>query len=786
MRLTLRTLLAYLDGILDPNDTQDLGKKIEESEYATGLVHRLRDVLRRLRLGAPSLTDRGPGLDPNTVAEYLDNTLPTERVTDFEKVCLDSDIHLAEVGSCHQILTLVLGEPAEVAPASRQRMYELENVHTGAKPPPPPTASTTPAMPRTIPSLSLDLEVGGDESAERRPRPKPTVPEYLREPRRRPTWLTAAAAVLVAACVIVVMAKAFGLLEPGTPGGKLLSRLGLVAASWELTREDGRGEGREESGKGDEDKGAAPSGESAVDNAKKPSEESGTQPTRKSPAESVKPTVPGTEPPGAPKNGTRATVTPENPLKPDKGVNPEQKTPPTAVEPKTVKKPVVSATEPGAKTQKKSTPEAALPPELLGQLVSSEQVLLSSDPTNGWTRVAANQMLIPQDVLALPTYRPKVKLTVGVALEMVGGTRVELLGSTPQEMPGIRIKYGRVVLMPSEKAGLRLRMTFGDHSGTITFVDAESIAALEVRNLHAPGVNPEDVPPRVTAELFVASGTILWEETAKDAAKEKAGKSIRLAPPQRLGFDAELTGEPVAANGMPDWITAGESIKPTDRLASPVLAAALPTDRPARIRLLELTTSQPRREVKSLALRCLGYVGQFRDMVAALNDPAHKTEWWDYYVPELRAAVARDSETAAAVRLALEKQYPQQAPDLYRMLLGYTNKQLQFGDDGKQPEGKGEDYKLVQGLKSESLAVNVLSFWNLRDITGKGIYQPELPAAHRQPSVHRWEQRLEAKEIRLTRPFEPKARPAREPVAPPDARPPREPLAPPDAANSAR
>jgi cytoskeletal protein RodZ len=124
VRLTLRTLLAYLDDTLEPLEIKTIGQKVAESDAAQELINRIKQVTRRRRITAPPAT--GPNsFDPNTVTDYLDNELSAEQVAEVEKLCLESDVHLAEVASCHQILTLVLGEPAVVPPTAKERMYAL-------------------------------------------------------------------------------------------------------------------------------------------------------------------------------------------------------------------------------------------------------------------------------------------------------------------------------------------------------------------------------------------------------------------------------------------------------------------------------------------------------------------------------------------------------------------------------------------------------------------------------------------------------------------------------------
>ena len=125
MRLTLRTLLAYLDNTFDPQDAEALKSKLSESGFANQLVQRIRSVMVNGHLSAPAPDAMGPVEQANVIGEYLDSTLPVEQVAEIERACLESDAHLAEAAACHQILTIVLKKPAAIPQELRKRIYEL-------------------------------------------------------------------------------------------------------------------------------------------------------------------------------------------------------------------------------------------------------------------------------------------------------------------------------------------------------------------------------------------------------------------------------------------------------------------------------------------------------------------------------------------------------------------------------------------------------------------------------------------------------------------------------------
>src|SRR3954468_19160128 len=200
MRLTLRTMLAYMDDVLDPADADELKRKIEESDFASGLVDRIRGVTSKLRMDAPKLDGKGMGNDANTIAEYLDSALEQNRVAEFERVCLESDKHLCEVAACHQILALVLGKPADVPTELRERIYALGDPEKAAVHVPGAAAAATHEARRGAPPPA---------SANGRAAPKPVpleVPAYLRASRQSSVWPFVGLMAAALALILIVLA----------------------------------------------------------------------------------------------------------------------------------------------------------------------------------------------------------------------------------------------------------------------------------------------------------------------------------------------------------------------------------------------------------------------------------------------------------------------------------------------------------------------------------------------------------------------------------------------------
>jgi hypothetical protein len=378
----------------------------------------------------------------------------------------------------------------------------------------------------------------------------------------------------------------------------------------------------------------------------------------------------------------------------------------------------------------------------MGGLISSKQVLLRFDADAGqgvgtWQRVPTEGQGILSSreiLLSLPTFRPVIALTsTGATIELIDGTQIELLSTDPDGIQGVKVAYGQLVVRGEGKPNVRLKLQAGKRSGVITLGSSESVAALHVGRGRIEGLNPEAGPAVFVTDLYVVSGEVLWDEAGHDTVALKPNTVLALDDPPEP--PEPLTSVPAPVEKLPEWISGDAlDIMHPDRVASYQLERELQAD--AGLGLLELAAHR-RREVAWLAKRCLGYLGQFEDMVKVLNDPLEK-QIWPECIDKLREAVARGPQTAAAVRQAMEKWHGEDAPALYRMLWGYTETDLR----------NGQAAALIDQLNHKTLALRVVGYWNLEQLTGwKLYYVPEDTEAKRKPAVQKWKDRLDSGEF---------------------------------------
>ena len=741
MRLTLRTMLAFMDDILEPEDAELIGKKIEESEFASKLKHRTRDVMRRLRLGTPSTADRVAGLDANTVAEYLDNTLADDRVLDFEKVCLESDVHLAEVASCHQILALVLGEPAEVDPASRQRMYEL----------PKRVADQVEAIVESSGlSIVRQLSQGRQAAEEPKPERRPAIAMET-EPTRsanaerfaphatdnRGWWPLAAIVSMMLMMLIVVLA----LTGQFQRGSTVASLLGFRQTEESLSRStEGPAADQEElrqpTATGTDEPAEAAGGEArtVVD-----------WDQQVAPVESVDirefPTT--TLPPADVPDPSRsrleaselATLPGGVPFEPqiERALPGKSGVGTTTLAQPRIEGMAPAADSTGQANDHSSLQAAPLPPEPVGVVDAPSHVLLRFDRERStWQQIPDQAALLSGiDLLSLPTYRPTIRLMDQVRVCMIDGTRISLLRPDENGVSGLTVHHGKLMIEPVEQAGVQLRLVLGDRSGVITFGDAASRLAIDAGRILGSG-DPETEPAPLTANLYATSGKILWQEGPDR-------EPLAVNAPVRLTLNDKPL-EAVAVQQFPQWII-DDTISLLDERARGTIYRELDVARPVVLGLRELVEHR-QKEVAWLALRCLDCVGDFELLVAALDDPDRKP--WPDYVVQLQAAVARGPQEAGRVRMAMEKLHGNEGSYLYEILWRYGTPVLQGA----------AATRLVQYLDHDTLAFRRVAFWNLKNATGLGVsYQPEDPAAKRQPKVQNWKERLEASGLFTPKPL---------------------------------
>ena len=720
MRLTLRTLLAYLDDILEPAQAKEIGDKLVESSFASSLVSRIREVMRRRRLTAPTLSGPGVGIDPNTVAEYLDNTLPPDGIADVEKICLESDVHLAEVAACHQILTLALGEPVEVSSQTRERMYALGPA--AAKMVVPPAIAARHAA-GGLEAAAVDDVLAQAESATARPRngqhvvtpaKKAEIPDYLKSSSSFKRVLGYAIALIVLVCwgVTVVKNSPFkGSPQGAVPAGK---------TAVEVAAEDSEPPMDDEPGVGEQSEPAVASRKTAAGKS----------------AIGASSIDDGDEAPRIVKS-TKRTPAADSPdqmeeepvLPPDRKVAGKKR--------RDVAKADADATGPvPAPGDEPNVPAPPVPLASPSKYVSTEGIALHYVRRDErWFVLPRGELVIAGANLAVPDpFQCQLEIDDRKGLvSILGQSRVGVLLPVADGRFGLELQRGQFVVRAAgsaEDAPVPLNVRIGI-AGELWRLELQSgaVCGVVVKPLEPTRLMENPDKNSYEGAFYVTGGIAVVTDPAGQAHEIKGPDWLEL-PLAVADADGKLPKKrPLLV--VPKWM-GPQTLSPIIQSKAAVFEKKFVLDEAVELSVPEIA-ADANPIISHMATECLGLIESYGPLVNVLR--SQHVEARKAAISELRLWLTRHSDNKELLKVELAKRFPPEDAKVVDQLL--------WGFDESDARNKVTSMQLIDWMADPEIAIRELAFYQVYRLTGKTReYQADASPVKLQSSLRSWREHV--------------------------------------------
>ena len=734
---------------------------------AESLIKRIHRAVARPEIPAPKVDGRGLADDANTVAEYLDNSLPADRLADFEKICLESDLHLAEVAACHELLAQVARDPAVVKPldaASHDRLLQLFHHRAAVE------AAAAERDEARENAVAVRTAV---EQARHTPRPD-TISRGSRVPERRPwlAWASAAVALLV-----LLLAGGVLIWKVTSDGRRVAAKRAAEPAAVAeaepqppaedaappLAADDAQADAADAIRPDNDTDTEAPA--AAMAKAEQPPSPDATVALDK-PAAALPINSDTTDPFSSATDPLAATAAaaPAPPMTAEESA-PVDSLPP-AQQPRVPQGDALAIAAGPAAAMPRPEPPAAPPTPAAADAADSvgvvapggvllHRVLRAGRQT--WVYFPAGEPLTKREELVVPPGGDAEIDLDGIGVKLLRGTQATL-SIDPDGTPRITVVIGRIIAR-AMTADKQLGITAGRLHGVVNAGLTEPVAAA-VELERRPGDDPAVDPARMVATIMSTTGGLSWRQLPMASPTDPAAGSLLggiaeeglLEARSALVWDSLRPERAVTdRRSSLGWAGGPEPIDPLARRAADSLAAALQQSRPLFDSLHDMAIGH-RAENRALAAATLALIGEYDELVILLSadrpgERLEASQWLALEAATVPLALARGANSGAKLAATLlDRGPPGKGEMLYAMARGFSDAEL----------AAGADAVLVEALDDADLVMRRYAAKNLFEIVQPAAadrirYRPDGLEEMRRQGAAWWRTQLEKQVIRRKR-----------------------------------